>query len=330
MKLRIGGKTLNPALIAVLALLVLIPLIFLRFSYGVMICCFIEIYVIAVSGFDLLWGYCGQISFGHAGFYAIGAYGSMVLNKYCGIPVIISIFLAAVAATIIGAILAYPVSKLRFQFLVLATIAFGEIVYQVICHSPGGVTGDYLGTTYNTMHMFGIDFKDYTAFYYLGLVITILFIAAKSALVHSRVGRALLAIKQNVHAAEGMGINVRRYKIIAFAVSAFYCAFAGGLYGALVGFISPDTFMKKTSVMFIAMSLLGGNCSIAGPIVGTFCMLLINEALRYAQEYQTLVYGVVLLAVILLLPRGIVGEISQRLNARKAGKAALKGVNGNA
>ena len=305
------------AIIIALIFVACLPLIMINYSYGVMVCCFIEIYVIATSGFDILWGYSGQISMGHAGFYAIGAYGTVLLNKYAHVPVIVAIFIAAVIACGVGALLAFPASKLRYAFLSLATIAFNEIIYQIITHSPGGVTGDFLGISAPRITIFGMSFRGYTAFFYLGFVLAVLFVLAKQGMVNSRVGRALKSVMQNQHAAEGMGVNVRKYKVIAFAVSAFYCAFAGGMYGALAGYISPDTFQRTTSVQFLVMLLLGGSGSVLGPIIGSIAIMLMNEALRSAQQYQLLVYGAIILFVIIVMPRGLLGSATALINKLK-------------
>ena len=329
MSLNKKGQTKKILLLAFLVLVVCLPLIMLNYSYGVMICCFIEIYIIATSGFDILWGYSGQISMGHAGFYAIGAYGTVLLNKYFGIPVLLSMVAASILACGVGALLAYPASKLRYAFLSLATIAFNEIIYQVITHSPGNITGNFLGVFAEPISIFGFEFSDYTSFYYLGLVLVILFVMAKVGLVNSRVGRALQAVKQNAHAADGMGVNVRKYKVIAFAVSAFYCAFAGGMYAALAGYISPDTFQRTTSVQFLVMLLLGGSCSVAGSIIGSTAILIMNEFLRSAQQYQLLVYGALILLVIMVMPRGLLGEwtdlIKKIAQKREKKSANVKG-----
>lgn len=294
-----------------LAFLIALPLLFnlIGFSYGITITVFFAIYLIAVSGLDIVFGYCGQISMGHAAFYAIGAYGSALISDYFHLPVIVSMFIAPIIAAAIGALLAYPASKLVFHFLSLATIAFGEIVYQLILQSPGGITGNAVGYPTQSVNLFGFKFSNSFKFYYLALAFVLLFMVAKTHLVKSRVGRAFMAIRENAHAAEGMGINVRKYKIIAFSVSAFFTAFAGGMYAHSVGYISPDTFTNKQSVMFITMLLFGGTASKPGPIIGAVAVLLLNEALRSLENLQMFVYGVLLLIVILALPGGIYGMI---------------------
>ncbi len=139
----------------------------------------------------------------------------------------------------------------------------------------------------------------------------------KYRLVKSKEGRAFLAIRENSHAADGMGIDVKRYKIIAFATSAFYTAFAGSMYAHYVRFISPETFSNRQSVMFLTMLLFGGTASLSGPIMGAAAVLLLNEGLRFAERYQMLIYGFMLLVVILLMPGGIYGIIKKQIDKRR-------------
>lgn len=279
-----------------------------HWDYVIQLACFFGLYLIAVSGLDLLFGYSGQISLGHAAFFCIGSYGSVMLHDHTGLPVLITMLLGAVLATIFAAILAYPASKLVFHFLSLATIAFGEIIYQFVAQSPGKVTGNFTGYFTETVSIFGYRLNTHTKYYFFTLVCVLIFLLIKKNIVNSRVGRAFIAIRENSHAANGMGINVRKYKVMAFAVSAFYTAFAGGMYAHFVRFISPDTFTQKQSVLFMTMLLFGGTSSMAGPVVGTLAVQVLNEVLRSAERYQLLIYGILLLLVIMVLPGGIYGE----------------------
>lgn len=293
--------------IALSAVIMLLPAILSGSEYLILICCLIELYVIAVSGLDIVFGYSGQISMGHAAFYAIGAYGSAILHNLYGLPILLTMIISATIATIVGALLAYPASKLVFHFLSLATIAFGNIVYNLVLHSPGSITGDFAGLFSDRLSILGFQFDTYQKFYYFGLVCVVLFLVAKTFLIKSKTGRAFIAIRENTHAANGMGINVRKYKVMAFATSAFYTAFAGGMYMHLVGYIHPDMFLQKQSVLFITMLLFGGTASLFGPIIGVASVELIIELLRSLQDYQYLIYGVLLLTVIVALPGGLYG-----------------------
>lgn len=315
--------------LVLIALAGCIPAIFSGFPYGILICCFILIYVIAVSGLDVVFGYCGQISMGHAAFFAIGAYGSALLHGHFHIPVLITMLTGALMAALIGALLAYPASKLVFHFLSLATLAFGEIVYQFISHSPGNITNNFVGYYTESVGIFGFSLNTSRRFFYFALVCTIIFLAAKNRIIDSKVGRAFIAVRESRHAADGMGINVRKYKVTAFAISAFYTAFAGGMYAHLVKYISPDTFMQKQSVMFLTMLLFGGTASTFGPVCGAAIVMLLNELLRSAERYQMLIYGTMLLIVIVMIPGGIYGTAEQKvreyLKKRKEVKTGAEG-----
>lgn len=306
-------KNLTPSKVIVLVLLLALPFIFMGIGleYGILVACFAFLYIIAVSGLDVDFGYCGQISMGHAAFFAIGAYGSVLLHEYCRLPVLLTMIIASVLATIVGSIIAYPASKLVFHFLSLATIAFGEIVYTLLLNSPGGITGNAVGKFTDTVSLFGLKLTSYTQYYYFGMVCMLIFLLAKYLIVNSKVGRAWIAIRENSHAANGMGINVTKYKVIAFAVSAFYTGFAGAMYAHLVRYIGPDTFTQKQSVLFVTMMLFGGTGSILGPVLGSVFVLLITEGLRMFEQYQMLIYGILLLIVVVALPGGIYGEIKK-------------------
>ena len=291
--------------------LLLLPIFFNSSPYIMMILCFCEIYVIAVTGLDILYGYSGQISFATSAFFGLGAYISLLVHNYTGLEIILCMLLSSFVSSLIAMILAYPISKLRFAFLSLATISFNWIVYLILTRSPGGITGDYNGAFTERMKLFGVNLKSYSSYYYFGLICALLFVLLKTNLVNSKVGRAFLAIKQNVHAAAGMGINVRKYKVYAFGFYGFYAAFAGSMYVHLVGYISPETAAQQESVAFMIMILLGGVCSNMGPVIGSIVIVLLKELLGQAEEYQLLVYGIILLALILFIPRGIVGEMKR-------------------
>ena len=319
---------LNWSYIAVTVAAACLPAVFSGFPYAILICCFIMLYIIAVSGLDIVFGYCGQISMGHAAFFAIGAYGSALLHGYLGIPIPLTMLLGSIAAAAVGALIAYPASKLVFHFLSLATLAFGEIVYQLISHSPGNITNNFVGYYTESVSLFGFQINTNQRFFYFALACTLIFLIAKQRLIDSKVGRAFTAIRESRQAADGMGINVRKYKVMAFATSAFYTAFAGAMYAHLVKYISPDTFMQKQSVMFLTMLLFGGTASMFGPICGVAIVMVLNELLRSAERYQMLIYGGMLLMVIVLIPGGIYGTaetfVKDHMKKRKGMKAGAE------
>lgn len=317
LKEKFGKQGMITVIIAAVALL--LPLIINAFipspGYYMRIGCFILIYIIAVSGLDILFGYCGQISLGHAGFFAIGAYGSAMIHDYFHLPIPLATLIACVIAVAVAAVVAFPAANLRFHFLSLATTAFGMIVYSLFSNSPNNITGNWRGYFPAKLELFGIDFSsDSTKYYYLVFFLMVIGLVFKQYLVNSKTGRAWIAIRENVTAANGMGINVRKYKVLAFCTSAFYVALSGSLYGHYVNYLSPSMISADESVLFLIMLVFGGSGSFWGPIAGVTAMQIVNEILRNAEKFQTLFYGVFLLVVILFMPNGL---INLRFNTKK-------------
>lgn len=326
--------------IVLVSLLILIPfmmeknIIFKESRYLYVLLCLIGIYTIATSGLDILFGYTGQISFGHAGFFCIGAYGSVLLThakwgigKYLGftLPPIVSVIIVGLIAAAMGALLAIPASKLVFHFLSLLTIAFNQIIYLVANNFVWLTNGSVGITSVPAITIFGLSFstiKSKFAYYYLVLFFVIVLLIVKTFIVESRVGRAFLAIRENPMAANGCGINVPQYKTISFAISAFYVGIAGGLYAHMIGFISPDTFVQNTSVIFITMLLFGGSGNLFGPVLGAIIITFIQEGLQSVSDYRMLIYGIILILIIQFQPQGITGfgkTISNYTNRKKGG-----------
>jgi branched-chain amino acid transport system permease protein len=293
-------------------------------TYLVMILCISLIYMIAVTGLDILFGYSGQISMGHAAFFTIGAYTTGLLNHYFGLPLYITIPLGTLLPTIIGTILAIPASKLKFHFLSLATIAFGEITYYFLYSSPNGFTYDFKGISAKPISFLGTN---YIAWYYFLAIIVLIVFFLKTHLVNSKVGRSFVAIKENSHAADGMGIDVRRMKVVAFAISAFLTGLAGSIYIHFIQYISPESAQQKQSVLFLTMLLFGGTKSIPGTIIGVLFIEFLIELIRPLQEYQMLMYGIMLLIVVVALPGGIYGGIKDFSNKLK-NKKSDSGIDG--
>lgn len=265
--------TILAFLIPILMVLGVLP----RNEYSILLLCFICIYIIACSGLDILFGYTGQMSLGHAGFYAIGAYVSALLslqNSQYGteawfgfsLPPFFSMFVAALLAAIIAALLAIPATKLVYHFLALLTIAFGMLMFLVISMFPK-ITNGYSGLiNIPQISFFGFTLNNNIRYYFYSLIMVIVFLFLKQRIINSRVGRALIAIRDNQLAANGCGVNVQKYKIISFALSAFFTAYAGAMYAHLVTFISPESFQYAQSVLFLTMLVFGGNGNLWGPV----------------------------------------------------------------
>ena len=250
---------------------------------------FVCMYMISVSGLDILFGYSGQISLGHAAFYASGAYTSALLTTKLGVPVWLAIPAACLVSLALG-------------------IIVGQLVYILI--SRASFTNAMTGIrSIPNIPLFGYELKSKYFFLIFMILMVALFLIIKQCIIHSRVGRAFQAIRENPVAAGGIGINVQKYKIMAFAISAVYTGFAGAMYAHFVGFISPETFTSAQSVMFMTMLLFGGMGSFSGPLIGAAIVTFLNETLQVLGSYRMMVYGAFILAVLLFLPHGISGLI---------------------
>ncbi len=285
---------------------------------------FVCMYMISVSGLDVLFGYSGQISLGHAAFYAAGAYTTALLTTKLGAPVWLSIPAACLVSLVLGVIVALPASKLIHHFLALLTIAVGQLVYIVL--SRASFTNAMSGVNrIPDIRIFGFELNNNFRFLVFMLAMVALFLLIKQRIVNSRVGRAFLAIRENPVAAGGIGINTQKYKIMAFAVSAVFTGFAGAMYAHFVGFISPETFTSTQSVLFMTMLLFGGMGNFAGPLIGAAVITVLNESLQTLGSYRMLVYGGFILLVLLYLPHGISGivdVVKQRFTRRKEARHA--------
>jgi branched-chain amino acid transport system permease protein len=308
----------NAGIILLFAILLIQPLVWRKLTYILLIFNYVGIYVVAATGLDLLLGYSGQISMGQAGFYAIGAYTSALLSIHFHIPVIFTMFIGASLAALVGVILAYPASKLVFHFLSLATIAFGEIVYQLCIKAPGDITRGFQGLIgIPPLSFFGFKLNTYSRYFYFLLAVVTICIFLKARIINSRTGRAFIAIRENAHAANGMGINVQKYKVLAFGIASFMTGLAGALYAHLVFFISPETFSADTSVMFLTMVLFGGIGTYLGPVLGAVVVICIREFLQYLGVYYMLIYGVFILISLMFLPKGVVSLLPKIEKVKK-------------
>ena len=314
-------KVTRCSILALAVVLLVLPL-FVTNSYRLYFFSMIGVYIIAASGLDVLVGMSGQMSFGHIAFLAYGGYISVLLSNYTGIPVIICMIIAAFASAGIGMVIAVPCAKLRAQFLVLATIAFSFFTYQLICNLH--FLNPYRGLYTEHMVLFGLDLNsDYRYTYYFSFALVAIVLVLKSLLSKSKAGRAMMAVRDNSRSADGMGINVRHYKVLAFAISAFLCGFAGAYMAHLTGFIVSDSFVQPLSFNFVLMIIFGGTNTVFGPVIGAFVYQLLNELLASAQAWRSVLYGVIVLIFIAFLPGGCVAGL------RRAGRGLAKLIDKN-
>lgn len=312
--MKLASNARNQKLVG-LALVVgtlLYPVLFPGQTYIHLIICTLGIYIIVNTGFDILFGYSGQISLGQAGFYAIGAYFSAILSK-AGMPVLLSMIIAASIAALVGYGLAIPCSKLVHHFLSITTIGFGEIVRLLALNGPMKLTGGANGIGgIPTVSILGYQLSTKASYLYFVVALVLLALFIKQRIVNSRVGRAMSAIKCNPDASESFGMKLSKYKAMAFTVAAFYAGIGGALYAHLVRFISPESFSGDQSSMFLVMILVGGMGTFCGPIVGSAIIIFVTEILQQFGHYQMLIYGALIIFVLFFMPNGIAGTLRKR------------------
>jgi branched-chain amino acid transport system permease protein len=241
-------------------------------SYYIYLINIILVHVILAVGLNILVGFTGQISLGHAGFFAIGAYGTALLITHLHLPFFIALIVAGLIAAFFGFIIGLPALRLEGPYLAIATLGFGLSIMHVIgtWEIFGGRMGIHTPPLDLGIPEAGISLvlKSDVSIYYLILVITIIMVIGARNLMKTRVGRAFVAIRDDDIAAEVMGVNLTIYKTMSFAVSAFYAGVAGGLYGFVLSFFDPFAFNLILSIIFLVMIVVGGLGSVLGAIMG--------------------------------------------------------------
>lgn len=297
----------------VVMLFIALPYIFPN-DYFIHIAIMSAINVMLVLSLNLISGYAGQISLGHAAFFGIGAYTSALLSLH-GLPVWFSLFLSIPVAAFLGLLIGYPVLRLKGHFFGIATLGFGEIVHLLL--------NNWVNVTRGPMGISGIpkpepilffDFSTKTDYYLLIMILVGFIIYLSIRIKHSKTGRALLAIRTDEITAGAMGVNVTYYKIFAFIFSAAIAGLSGAFYAHYVLFLSPETFKLSTSINILLMLLIGGMGSILGSILGGVFITFLSEYLRAFAEYQMLIYGVMIVLVVIFAPRGLSGLLQELYN----------------
>ena len=267
----------------------------------------IGIYSLIVIGLNILSGYTGQVSMGQAGYFAIGTYTSALLMMRLNAPFWAATVLAAVMAAVSGIVIAIPALKLTGPYLVMATVGFGEIIRLVLVNWVPVTKGAAGLTGIPAPSFLGFKVVSERSFFYLIYTVVSLGILVAVRISNSKIGRTFMAIREDELAAESMGVPTNIYKVAAFAIGAAYAGIAGSLYGSFAGVASPDSFTFDDSVGFLCMSVIGGNRSVYGALIGSVSLTLFSELLRFMQSYRLIVYGAILLLTAIFMPRGISG-----------------------
>lgn len=301
-------------------LITVIPLIFQN-PYITSVMIIIALHSMVALGLCLLLGFTGQISIAQAAFYGIGAYTSAILTTSYDFSPWLAIPIGCMISAVIAFIIGLPTLKLEENYLALATLGFGIIVY-IFFIEMRGLTGGPSGLTGIPKLSIGpFQFDTDLKYYYLVWVVSFLLLLFSAFLVRSRVGRALRAIRGSEIAAESLGINTTSFKVKVFMLSAVYASIAGSLYVHYVSFISPSPFYVTASIHFVIIAVVGGLTNIWGGLLGAAIITSLGEVIRElvqnyipeaGGEYEIIFFGIILVIMMIYLPQGLSVAIQQR------------------
>lgn len=272
----------------------------------------VGIYMILAMSLNLITGYTGQLSLGHAAFYGIGAYTSAILSMRFGFGFLITAPIAAIIAAIIALLLGIPTLKLQGAYLAIVTLGFSEIVriialnWMSLTRGPMGIPG------IPRPQILGYQVTSSSGYYYLILILVVLTYISIQRIIKSRIGRAFIAIREDELAAQSMGISTLKYKIMSFTISAFFAGLAGSYYAHFVTYIDPQSFTFNESIQILSMVVLGGMGNMIGVMLGAVVLVLAPESLRFLEDYRMVMYGAVLILMMLVRPQGLLGGLRFR------------------
>jgi branched-chain amino acid transport system permease protein len=269
------------------------------------------IYALVALSLVILIGYAGQISIGHAGFWALGAFASAILVSKTGAPFLAGVLFGGVVAAGFGALVAIPALRVQGHYLAIATLGFALIVRQILFEWET-LTGGRAGLFVPRPELAGHRFNDDFGYYYIILAIVVPCFLLTLHLPKTRFGRRLIALKLSPLAAASFGVNRARYLTAAFMLSAFLTGISGALYGPLVGHLAPEAFTLVTSLSFLTMAVIGGVQSPIGALLGGIYLTVAPEYLREFKSAQMILYGVLLILFMRFLPQGL-ASLPQRV-----------------
>jgi branched-chain amino acid transport system permease protein len=298
-------------LLVLFAVFLVLP--FFANSYTLFIGNLVLIYVLLAVGLNLLVGYAGQLAFANAAMFGIGAYGTGLLQVKLGVPFFLAFPCGALIATFVGLAISLPALRMSGLYLALATLAFAQFAQWVFLHWDA-VTFGAGGFKTPVLSFAPLPVEPTHGLYWLSLALAVLLTLFAQNVVSSRIGRAFVAIRDSEVAAESLGIDLLRYKALAFAMSGFYAGIAGGIYSALLNFVSPEGFDLFQMVQQKAMIVVGGLGSVTGALLGASLLVLLLEALREFKGAQEIGFGALLLFFIIFMRGGIVSVLKRHVS----------------
>jgi branched-chain amino acid transport system permease protein len=303
------------AMIALVAAIVLALPPWFPSAYYYRIAALVFVYALAALGLNLLMGFAGQVSLGHAGFMGIGAYAVAIGPAQFGLPAWLCVLAGAALSGIVAFAVGRPILRLKGHYLAVATLGFGLLVAIVFTNETRW-TGGPDGMTVAHLMLFGRTMSSAQSWYWISAVTFVAAATLALNLVDSPTGRALRAIHDSEIAARVLGVDVAQKKLAIFAVSALYASVAGSFLALLNGHVTPEVCGFLRSIELVAMVVLGGTGSVLGSLVGSAVLVVLPQALTMVHEYETMVLGLVIMGFMILLRHGVVPTLAARLGVR--------------
>ncbi|MDB5932838.1 MAG: branched-chain amino acid transporter permease [Massilia sp.] len=308
-------KSRHRGLLVLALVLAVLPLV-LPNAFYVDVAIRIALNAIVVIALNLLMGYTGQISLGHAGFYGLGAYASAGLTAHFNWPPLAALAAGAVATGLLAWVLARPVLKLKGHTLAMATLGLG-IIISIVINNEAQWTGGPDGMAVPSFALAGMNVAGETSWYVVAAVLLLLMTWLALNLIDSPVGRALQAIHGSEIAARVAGVDTTRFKVRVFVLSAVVASIAGSVSAHYVGFITPGMAGFFHSIELVTMVVVGGMASVFGSIIGAALLTVLPQLLQTFEGWEVVVFGVILMATMIFMPKGLVPSIAQRLRGSR-------------
>lgn len=297
----------------------LVGLPFVGGEYALYLACLAAIHVVAATGLNILTGYTGLVSLGHAAFMGVGAYAAAVADARLGTPAVVNLFLGGAAAALVGVVVGLPSLRVKGLYLAIATIA-ASVLLDFVFKNWTAVTGGTRGLNLPPATVLGFEMARPSSFYWLAMPVAVLSVIGAANLFRTRIGRAFIAVRDRDISAAVLGIPLLRTKLMSFGLSSFYAGAAGALFAYFFRSITPESFPFVYSVFFLAAIIVGGMGTILGGVVGAVFMTLVPEALKLLvalvtpvwpnavavlSPVRTVVFGALIVGFLIFEPHGL-------------------------
>jgi len=266
-------------------------------------------------GLNLLIGYAGQISLGHAGFFALGAYGSAILTTRYGMPALGALVLSAAGVGLLAFVVGRPILRLKGHYLAMATLGIGIIIH-IVLKTEAGITGGPDGLSVDNFKMLGFTVKGDAMWYWVSGLILVFAVWLALNIIDSPVGRALRAVHGSEVGAEVVGVDTASSKVLVFVVSAVFASVVGSLFAHKNGFITPDIGGFFHSVELVTMVVLGGMASTFGALIGAVILTLLPQVLAAVEQYEAMILGAIMMGTMIFMPKGLLPSLIAAVKRR--------------